>query len=406
MAFDDLARARIRDGIAIGPSTRGAMHPLDDVVADIHRVSIRGQDFDAKCVAVSGSFERLVPPARAVKQCGTHGFWRARVHIIDDRLDRLTDRSRWVFFLQTVADDEPLFNFFSDGRAVVCEHMVDEPATGIERARLVVAIRQLNERVVFAYGDERWIRCDFTHPVARFIAGERECGFDFCILRKVLCHRQIDCRAGRILAVRSLSSTLQSLNDTMRVVEPKIRSIHEHVAVVFVLSACIEAPEYRLRKSVLHALPLSRADGAGTETEILLHEQNFRSNTLEADNARFAELSTIKADIIRADAGGERIKIKKIGIPFIDLEPELAAGGVPIKVEVSGQLLHRFGLLYDGCQRRGFAARRGLWSSHLRIAECDGREQHQNQSDGIVAKSAYEWSAREHRSLLWNEYEQ
>ena len=44
------------------------MHPLDDVVAHVHRVSALGQEFDAIGVLVASGLEGLGPPARAVEQ--------------------------------------------------------------------------------------------------------------------------------------------------------------------------------------------------------------------------------------------------------------------------------------------------------------------------------------------------
>ena len=64
-ALDDLAGARIADRRAIRPAARRAMHPLDHVVANIHRIGAGGHQLDAKRILVADGFECLVPPTCA-----------------------------------------------------------------------------------------------------------------------------------------------------------------------------------------------------------------------------------------------------------------------------------------------------------------------------------------------------
>jgi len=66
--LDDLARARIGD--APRPelqSARGSMHPVDHVVADVHRVGAVGQHIDLESVSKSRGFECLVPPVSRLR---------------------------------------------------------------------------------------------------------------------------------------------------------------------------------------------------------------------------------------------------------------------------------------------------------------------------------------------------
>ena len=88
LALDDFAGARVGDARAIRPSARGAMHPLDHVIADVHEVGAFRHQLEAERVAIARRFERLVPPAAAFEQRGTDGLGRAAVEIIDDGLRR------------------------------------------------------------------------------------------------------------------------------------------------------------------------------------------------------------------------------------------------------------------------------------------------------------------------------
>ena len=63
--LDDLAGARIGDRAARTPAARRAVHPVDHVVADVHRIGAVGQHVDLERVAEARGFERLVPPRRA-----------------------------------------------------------------------------------------------------------------------------------------------------------------------------------------------------------------------------------------------------------------------------------------------------------------------------------------------------
>ena len=87
-ALDDLAGARIDHRCPVGPAARRAVDPLDDVVAHVHGVSVRGEQFDLEGVLVACRRKRLVPPRRAFKQGGANRLRRAGVEVIDDGVHR------------------------------------------------------------------------------------------------------------------------------------------------------------------------------------------------------------------------------------------------------------------------------------------------------------------------------
>src|SRR5215471_15347315 len=104
------------------------MHPLNDVVAHVHRIDIRWHDFDAKRVAITGSFESLVPPTRAFGQSRTHRLRRAAIDVINDRLNGIADWRRRIFLLQTMTADEVFPDWLADRRGKV--HVLNAEETG------------------------------------------------------------------------------------------------------------------------------------------------------------------------------------------------------------------------------------------------------------------------------------
>ena len=75
------------------------MHPLDDVVADVHRVRIFRQQPHLECILVTGRLECLVPPGGTLHQRRANRLGCTAIDVVDDRLDRFTDvRGRILFF--------------------------------------------------------------------------------------------------------------------------------------------------------------------------------------------------------------------------------------------------------------------------------------------------------------------
>jgi nucleoside 2-deoxyribosyltransferase len=84
-AAQDLAGARIGQRIPVGPAARGAVHPGDDVVADVLRVHAFRQQLDAVGILEAGFLEGAGPPRCAFNQRRTHRLRRAAVDVVDDR---------------------------------------------------------------------------------------------------------------------------------------------------------------------------------------------------------------------------------------------------------------------------------------------------------------------------------
>ena len=97
------------------------MDPLDHVVANVHGVGVGGED-----VSLEGSFspacglEGLVPPTSAFQEGGADGLGGTVIDVVLNRNDGFAVRfARWIFFDETVADDELLVELFADWDVVV-----------------------------------------------------------------------------------------------------------------------------------------------------------------------------------------------------------------------------------------------------------------------------------------------
>ena len=126
MSLDDLAGARIDNRCTIGPAAGLAVHPLDDVVADIERVGVFGQKLDPEGVFIAGRLEGLGPPGRAFDQGVADQGRCAAVEIVDDGLDHGAAFGRRVDALQPVPDRVGA----ADRLVERCSHVVE-----IERDR-------------------------------------------------------------------------------------------------------------------------------------------------------------------------------------------------------------------------------------------------------------------------------
>ena len=129
------------------------MHPVDHAVADVHRVGAVGQHVHLEPVAEARRVERLRPPARALEQRLLHVFGRARVHVVLNRLHDVADVRVRIRLLETMAAQVADDHGIADGHAVVDVTQAAVARARIVDARLVVAVRQLDERRVLAQRD-------------------------------------------------------------------------------------------------------------------------------------------------------------------------------------------------------------------------------------------------------------
>src|ERR1700753_3710273 len=88
------------------------MHPLDYVVACIHRVGIgRQQIHQEGAFCPTCCLERLVPPAAAFQQCGAEWLGSTPVYIVMNGVNGFAVvAAGWIFFLQTMTGDKLLID--------------------------------------------------------------------------------------------------------------------------------------------------------------------------------------------------------------------------------------------------------------------------------------------------------
>src|SRR5271169_3977679 len=120
---------------------------------------------------------------------------------------------------------------------------------------------------------------------------------------------------------------------------------------IVVFGCNLESPKNRLSERILNGPTLGGIVAAGAVAEIELLEKHSGADALELDDAAFAELTAIKADIVRSDAGGERVEKEKLGVPARNLEPDLSFALIPVRGEEPIELLELFCFVGDGGQR-------------------------------------------------------
>ena len=324
------------------------MHPLNQVVADVHGVGVFGQQLHSECVAIAGGFKSLVPPARAFEQRRADGLRRAAVEVVDDGLDGIAHGRAGVLFLQTMPGDEVFFERVAERRGEVAEGFAEVPGARIEEARLVAGARKLDQGMMLADGDRlrRWRH--LTNVIARFALGHREGErrFHFGVLREAFGTGQIDGGARSVDVISALFGFAQGLGYAVRVVKEKCRGIHQHAAIVFGLG--LEAPQHGTGEGFLHRAALIGVGGVSAEGRMHFHQQDLRAATLEADQARTAGLSAVEADVVRSNARGKRIDVKKVGVEAGDFHPQLAGLGLPIEGNEAVQFVVASGFGGDG----------------------------------------------------------
>ena len=132
----------------------------------------------------------------------------------------------------------------------------------------------------------------------------------------------------------------------MRITQEKIRGVHQ--SVIFFFRCHGEPRQHRCGKGIAHRAFFGGVFADSAIVQIFLDEQNFGTAALETDNAGGAELSAVEPDIIGADSRGQAALVEKFGVPLINFEPEFALFGVPVKIEIAGELLGSGGLFTDG----------------------------------------------------------
>ena len=104
----------------------------------------------AEGIAIARGLEGLIPPACAVQESAANRLRRARIEVIDDRLDRIGDLGPGIHLGDAMTTEETLLERRAERRRAVLEVRPEETGAGIEVACLVAGTRQFHERVMDA----------------------------------------------------------------------------------------------------------------------------------------------------------------------------------------------------------------------------------------------------------------
>ena len=354
--------------MAIGPSAREPMHPLDDVVSCIHRVGALRKNVDPKCAgSPSGSLKRVVPPARALDQCGPNRFGRASIDVILNRLDRYAGlRAARILLDQAVAHDEALFQGRAQRRGIVPVREWKVAGARIEAPRRIARTWQLEKRVVLAQRKRVRIRRHLGDERAArgLLRGECQNGFDFGVLGKHLGRIDGDDRPRGIEFVGALFH--EGFGNLMHVAQKEVGRVHQNGPSPSILPAGSgsgtfgghrEAAENRLRKRLAHRQLFGRILRRAAKLFIGPHQQDLGTKAFETDQLGRRYLAAVEPQVIGTDALGERIEIQHVDVELRYFQIQPAVLGVPVKRQESRHVAHPGGFRLD---RRHAARRRGL----------------------------------------------
>ena len=262
------------------------MHPLNHIVANVHRVGVGREQFHLKRIAEPGGFKRLIPPGRAVHQGRTNGFGRAGVEVVHNRLDGVTDSCQRVALFQPVPRDVALRNGLANGRGVVEKLNAAVADARIEPAGFVgvgtVERRQLHERVVLVHGHggRRW------HHLAQVRTGsfarERNDCLELGILGKTFRAGQVHRAPHGVEFVGALLRLGDGLRGSHGVLHQKRRQVDQHPVLFF--GGNLETGMNRLRKGFFHGPPFERVVCDSAVSVVWLNQQHFVTAALKLNH--------------------------------------------------------------------------------------------------------------------------
>ena len=130
------------------------MNPLNDIVANVHRIRALGKFLDVEGILEADCLECFIPPFRSIDQCRLDWLRDAWIDVVDNGFFCGAADSTWIALLEAVASDELFADWFSNGGCVIEEAGADEGASSwIELSGNVVGIWELNEGMMQADSD-------------------------------------------------------------------------------------------------------------------------------------------------------------------------------------------------------------------------------------------------------------
>jgi hypothetical protein len=336
------------------------VHPVHDVVTDVHGVRVFGQHAHLVGVVEAGALEGLFPPGGALHEGGADRLRRGVVDVIHDGLHDVGHRGRGVLLLEAVPRDEALLERAGERARVVVDLDAEEPRARIQAARRVARRRELHERVVLADADRGRCRRNRSDQRPRAVPGrERDGGLDLRVAREGLGARQVERAAGGVHGVVALLAVPQARGHAVRVAQEEFGGVDEEPPARFRFD--LEGPEDGRGERLRHRLALGGAAVDGAEARVGLDEQDPGPHALEPHEARVPELVAVQPDGIGPDAGGERDLVDQVLARVWDLEEELALLVVPMQGEEAVLVLQLRRARGDGVGGGRCRGRRRRW---------------------------------------------
>ena len=241
------------------------------VLANVHRVGVRGQQVHAKRPrSPPRRLKRLIPPARTFHQRLANQRGRATIHVVLDRRHRHAPmRAARILLDEAMPQDELLIEWLAQRRIVVAIPYGEIPRTWREAPGREPGRRHLQKGLVLVHRHRPRVRRHVHYELALrprhfFSRYEREFRLDLGVLRKSPSVVEGDRRARGIHPVIALPGTRQSLGHMMHIAQEELRRIHQHRSVRALRVHC-EASQHRRGKRLRNGELSSRIVGAGAE---------------------------------------------------------------------------------------------------------------------------------------------
>jgi len=309
------------------------VHPVDHVVADIHRVRALRQDLDLEGVAKADGLERLVPPAGSLQQCAADRLGRGPVDVVYDGLHRVADFRVGIFLLEAVAGDQLLLQGLVDGHGEIhVPGTAAEHGAGIPNAGLIPRSRELHEGVVLAEGYGRRVRRHLADIIARIPGREGQERLQLRVLGEILRVGQVHGRAGDIQPEVPLAGAADAVCDTVSVAHQEGREVDQHPAFLFCLD--LETPDDRLREGIAHGFAFVRIFAVRPVGVIGLYEEHLGADSVELHDPAASQLAAVQADVVGPQPGRQRVHVQELLVELVDLQQDPPCPGVPVEGKV------------------------------------------------------------------------
>ena len=266
----DLTRTRIDHCVAVRVSSSPPVSPVDQVVADILRINIIRQHHYPEGIDETSFLECIIPPTCAFDQSRTYRLWRARIDIVDDRLDSCRALCVRIGLLKPMPGSEPNTGVCIDrGRVVINSRSVD-PYPCICDTGLVTIVRELDERMVLTQSDCSTRCCDPIHELPRVTACESQNRLDFGIFGKRAGSRQMDSASRGVEREITFTSSCNLIDHTASITQKELGCIHEHTLTGF--SYHLETPMDRRCKCITNGLGFTQVLALRDEPVVWFHK--------------------------------------------------------------------------------------------------------------------------------------